>query len=505
MTSHSIFQKWLRGFLGAVLLFPVFALSAQNTAPAPAKQNQELCGSKLTPAEYEEHRATVKSFRAARAQRRASGAESNPPTLYAPVVFHLVQNTDGEGPTIDQASASLHWANQKFASADIRFFQCSPPRIVVSNIWYGRELCFRNTEGDCEPSRSWESEFDDTYGVPNVINIYVLDTDGYSWYRGGGRDYLVFSRGHIDNDPAWILTHELGHYFGLPHTFEGDDDPETRENVTRSEANPCYNCDEAGDGFCDTDADYHHQSNWSPGCLADLMLDECFLALHPDGLNLMSYSNGNCPHEGKYFSPQQREHMYDHFVERRSYLNCNSDCQIGFNLSGIQSSTRTYRTTGDIFSNALVLPNIQVYYQAEGRILLTPGFQAVPGVVGIFRAYIANCVDNAAAPNDRTSPPASEKTLASRTFESGVSVAPNPFSGSTEISYTLSEAGEVSARVFSVTGKVVAQPIAAERREAGQHRFTFGAGALPDGVYLLVLTANGERATKRLVLAEAGN
>jgi hypothetical protein len=61
---------------------------------------------------------------------------------------------------------------------------------------------------------------------------------------------------------------------------------------------------------------------------------------------------------------------------------------------------------------------------------------------------------------------------------------PNPFSVSTEIGYTLPEAGTVSVRVLDLTGKVVMTAVDAESMSAGQHNYKFAANQLSSGTYI---------------------
>lgn len=85
------------------------------------------------------------------------------------------------------------------------------------------------------------------------LNIYIVNStswvngDAYATYpdnHGLPRDGIVMEKRFFTGDPndAKLLAHELGHYFGLLHTYEGG----------------CYAdsvCNQAGDGFCSTPAE----------------------------------------------------------------------------------------------------------------------------------------------------------------------------------------------------------------------------------------------------------
>jgi len=76
---------------------------------------------------------------------------------------------------------------------------------------------------------------------------------------------------------------------------------------------------------------------------------------------------------------------------------------------------------------------------------------------------------------------------------------PNPFNPSTEIRFALPEAAEVHLVVYDALGREVAR-LMDGAMDAGHHRATFDASALPSGVYLYRLTAGDFVETRRMVL-----
>ncbi len=76
---------------------------------------------------------------------------------------------------------------------------------------------------------------------------------------------------------------------------------------------------------------------------------------------------------------------------------------------------------------------------------------------------------------------------------------PNPFNPTTNISFTLKDAGFVSLKVYDLTGRLVGQ-LANERMNAGEHTRTFNAQGLASGVYIYTLEANGVRLTNKMTL-----
>jgi len=78
---------------------------------------------------------------------------------------------------------------------------------------------------------------------------------------------------------------------------------------------------------------------------------------------------------------------------------------------------------------------------------------------------------------------------------------PNPFNPSTEIRFTLPEAGAVNVAVFNLIGQKVAT-LADERFEAGTHSVNFNGRDLPSGVYLCRMTSGSFAQTQKLVLVK---
>lgn len=78
---------------------------------------------------------------------------------------------------------------------------------------------------------------------------------------------------------------------------------------------------------------------------------------------------------------------------------------------------------------------------------------------------------------------------------------PNPFNPSTNIVYTMAEAGQVSLKIFDMLGKEVAELIN-EYKPAGTYNAEFSAGKfnLASGVYLYKLKAGNFISTKKMTL-----
>jgi len=86
----------------------------------------------------------------------------------------------------------------------------------------------------------------------------------------------------------------------------------------------------------------------------------------------------------------------------------------------------------------------------------------------------------------------------------GMTVHPNPSSGSAQVEFTLTRAGSVGLSIFDTSGRRVAR-IRPERLTAGQHVFLWDGrmadGSLsPSGVYMARLEGNGVKGTKQVIV-----
>lgn len=76
---------------------------------------------------------------------------------------------------------------------------------------------------------------------------------------------------------------------------------------------------------------------------------------------------------------------------------------------------------------------------------------------------------------------------------------PNPFNPSTTVRFYMDEVGEVNLSVYDLLGRRVTT-LAEGPRAQGSHTVTYNAAGLSSGVYLLVLDANGNRQTRKMLL-----
>ena len=76
---------------------------------------------------------------------------------------------------------------------------------------------------------------------------------------------------------------------------------------------------------------------------------------------------------------------------------------------------------------------------------------------------------------------------------------PNPFNPETQLTFTLPEAGEVSLKIFDISGREV-ESLVTGHLSLGEHTVTFNASGLSSGVYFARLSSEGRTDVKKLIL-----
>lgn len=202
--------------------------------------------------------------------------------------------------TPDDLRAELASVSETFAPICISFELCGIDTIT-------------NYEFDSITYAPEEAEIKTLFHVKNRINFYIIsrlfkgpETQVCGFATLGGiaslNNGFVFMSGGC-------AAHELGHLFGLPHTFENPGS----EYVDGS------NCETAGDGICDTPADPYTgdpEIVWQGGVDGCEFIwegrDSLGQYYQPDVGNIMSYYSCTCG-----FSRQQYIKMAN------TYLNSN--------------------------------------------------------------------------------------------------------------------------------------------------------------------------------------
>ncbi len=171
------------------------------------------------------------------------------------IVAHLFKDTFGVyNITEAEINTTIDGVNNDFAPICVSFKVCE---FQYHDNW---EYSVHNADEE------W-GEMQNLYHVKNRINIFYVDTikipENACGYAGLGAIGNVSGSGIVIEIGCGIGTHshELGHYFGLEHTFMDNGTTELADGS---------NCLTTADGICDTPADPFikgsDMSLWLSGC-----------------------------------------------------------------------------------------------------------------------------------------------------------------------------------------------------------------------------------------------
>ncbi|MDX2003021.1 MAG: T9SS type A sorting domain-containing protein [Chitinophagales bacterium] len=248
------------------------------------------------------------------ANRNIAVYKSSNGITYLPIKIHIVGNDNGAGYyKISSLLDAMCKLNEQYAPYDWQFY-------IYQDINYINSEALNKHTGNYQSIINSES-------VLNVANMFFVDDPsgacGYYYGGGGpgtggwgGRQGFVAINESCAGPENSTIAHELGHFFSLPHTFSGWEGRSATDAPTANDERvDGSNCGFAGDGFCDTPADYL-SDRWNcpySGTKTDFAGDP----YNPDGRFYMSYSNDACT---QYHSPEQVDAIKSFLVDRRSYM-----------------------------------------------------------------------------------------------------------------------------------------------------------------------------------------
>lgn len=256
--------------MGVVLLLGGLTSNAQAQIQNAATHNHAACG--VNPLEDQAIKNRMLDNRRNKVEllEKFSRGRGNDSTVYVPIQFHIVNKSDGTGGESNQDILdNLCRLNADYAGINVEFYLAGPTRVINQDLLYTNSF-----------DNGMANYFMGLYRVPGVVNIFVgnqivnSQSGGTTLgYYTSGLDIIYAIQGSV-RGTGTTLTHELGHFFGLPHTFFGWENTQygqvmtnttgrtptitlagaTVEYIARSGG--LENCQIAADGFCDTDANY---------------------------------------------------------------------------------------------------------------------------------------------------------------------------------------------------------------------------------------------------------
>jgi hypothetical protein len=228
------------------------------------------------------------------------------PLVNVPVQIHLFKTSAGVATiTLAQIRADIASANVKYANAGLKLFECVAPEIIQDDGLYDYHI-------------SQEAFVFANHYTTNAINLYfpnsihVTTTStvcGYSKMPPSA-DFVFIAASCTANGSTF--AHELGHYFGLPHTHSKWNN--VGELVNGS------NCSIGGDLICDTPADPDLTNKVNSSCgYTGTAKDANNMSYTPNTHMMMSYSTFACRN---IFSSMQYTLMNTTYNTSRNYLDC---------------------------------------------------------------------------------------------------------------------------------------------------------------------------------------
>jgi len=210
-----------------------------------------------------------------------------------PITIH--SNVEGNSNDLTLFENALIQLNKNFESAKIKFTTCRilNDKSIPTSV---------NTFGYSSNRFHYFSR----KNIPYSINIYIVDrlsSDGGFTYISGvatlpfssNIPHIVIKRDALATN---VLTHEMGHYLGLYHTFGPNNACQVQDELVNG-----TNCEYAGDRICDTPASPCCSGVVDANCIYfGTKTDKNGESFTPDVSNFMEYTLDKCRTN---FTPEQ--------------------------------------------------------------------------------------------------------------------------------------------------------------------------------------------------------
>ncbi len=462
-------------------------------------------------------------YQAGRIPPRAKSAE----ILYVPIQLTVVGDDEGSG-YVDPIPLLNNFTslNADFAKLNVQFYLDRNIEYVNSTVYFDHEFA----DGQ---------DLLGNFSRQGVFNNFIVGNPaGNCGYYSPSKDAIVLGVNCVSGSGrTW--SHEVGHYFGLPHTFfgwesvdeiadvEAFDKPAPAtltfgSRVIEVERVDSSNCADAADGFCDTPPDYlpgRWQCN-NAGFYPDSLLDPDSTRFAVPAENIMSYANDNCV---EIFSEEQMTAMSTNLADR----------------VGLVSPTTPTFTAARGEDQLLLAPDdrADVPFSDEVRLVWNSVENADFYLVqlnisanfsgGSFKSYLL--ADTSVVVRDILTPnrryywrvrPVNRYDVSgsfSETFffrngafstatidpelDAAIVLSPNPVVGNRAIQVSADNTGteRFSYQLLSPAGQVIAQQEHL-RTVGGSFHERIETTGLPAGVYFLRMTLDGRLVTRRLVI-----
>lgn len=442
--------------------------------------------------------------------------------IYIPVKFHLVADDNGKGRVgYSTILNQLDKLNADYAKHNFTFYLKDN-----YNFNHINSTAAYNTPRDNE-------DFLSTKKDPKAVNVFVVNNIGDSQagigivlgYYSPSNDFVVMMAGEavkLSN----TLSHEIGHFFNLRHTFYGWESSPYDEN---EHGNPCVltfapgtniqvekmdksNCNTAADQLCDTPPDYNFGITINNCVFGKIILDKNLDTIKTMKDNQMSYFS-ECP--SYQFTENQETRMRTNFNNSlRSYIR-SSYVPVTDTLPATSVITLPKAGTKvDVYNNVyfewvdqgasyylLEIKNSNEYYyyfvtgNSKEVLDLLPNKLYVWSVRAFHDGFTGTTSPQTNFRTGNLMTDTDDETLAQN-----IKVFPNPVKKgqSLFINLTVSSNNAYKIELIDATGKSVLQR--QQEVVAGENNILLPTADLAAGMYLVTISGNDGVVSKKLII-----
>lgn len=463
-----------------------------------------------------------------KAALEAYGSFARGGTQYVPIKFHLVADNSGAGRVSEAiVLGQLCELNEDYASLGIQFFLKDGTFNYVNNT-----TVFSNHNGAINTIMTFQRN-------ARALNIWIVDAipdedpnNGQTLaYYSPVKDWIVARKANVGPNDA-TLSHEVGHFFDLSHPFLGWDAaaydpavhgtpaPAMSPGGVPTELASGANCATAGDGICDTPADYNLGLGWSNCNYTGGARDPNNQLVNPEERLYMGYFL-NCPDEEYIFSPMQQEIMLaDLASSARNYLRQDpvpaiSEIEAGTTLLAPEDAT-TLAGYNQVNFSWTAVPGATAYLLEISRVStftinpirtvvygtnkIITGLEANKTYYWRVRPFNAHRACQTPTPNGTFT----TGTLTDVETPAGVvshEIAPNPIRSGESLRVTIVPETSVTGHIqlFDLTGRAVTG-VQTHRFTTVESTVSMDVAQLSAGIYLLNITTDNGQLTEKVVI-----
>jgi len=290
-----------------------------------------------------------------------------------------------------------------------------------------------------------------------------------------------------------VVTHELGHNFGSPHTHA------CAWNGDNTQIDDCGNSAAGGDGVFDSDDD----GEADDGCYNPFAAPAQVRIIPAGGGTVMSYCHQNAVGISLALGfGQQPGDLIRGRVAGAACLSSQCSCDAftdrTINGSPIPSSVYTAGNSITSSGDANAPANNVVVFRAGDRIALLPGFEATD----MFLAEVSSSICDQSAGAMLALLPDLKVTERNTSKMEGLNLelSPNPASVEIQLVCRFPSQGAMSIRVFNQYGQSISTIEENSLQPEGEYKMTIPLHHWPSGLYYLVLRSSGEQVVKPFIV-----